>query len=101
MKKLYRLYIALAAVVVLTTAFGLVVQRNLMSAYSASAVANNRFISHKAAYEHLQQLAAAGEAAANLVFQNGELEEQSRQMTTAFDEFNRLILRERDQIIKT
>src|SRR5436305_4393836 len=101
MKKLYRLYIALAAFVVLTTAFGLVVQRNVISAYGASAAANNRFISHKAAYERLQQFAGAGEAAANQVFENGDIEKQSLQMTTAFDQFVRLLQRERNQIIET
>ena len=54
MNKLYRLYIVLAALIVLTTTFGLVVQKSVMSAYDASAAASSRFVSHKAAYDHLR-----------------------------------------------
>ena len=101
MKKLYRLYIVLATFVVLTTAFIVLVQRNVMNAFGASAAASDRFVSHKTAYERLYRLAGAAEAAANKVFENGDIEGQSRQMSKAFDEFKLMIQRERDQIIRT
>src|SRR5260370_34847571 len=99
MNKLYRLYMALAAFVVMTTAFSLIVQRSVMSTYDASTAASSRYVSHKAAYDSLRLLASRVEAAANEVFGNGDVEKQSAQRTLAFGEFNRPISAERHDII--
>ena len=56
MNKLYKLYIVLAAFIVLTTTFGLVVQRAVMSVYDASAASSSRFVDHKAAFDRLRLL---------------------------------------------
>src|SRR5712664_509799 len=101
MSKLYRLYLALAAFVVMTTAFGLILQRSAMSAYDASADATSRFVTHKAAYDRLRLLTGKVESAANEVFENGDVEKQSAQMTLAFAEFGRSMHRERQDIIET
>jgi PAS domain S-box-containing protein len=85
----------------MTTAFSLLVQRSVMSVYAPSAAGSSRFVSHKAAYDHLRLLANRVEVAANEVFGNGDVEKQSAQMALAFAEFNRSMSRERHDIIET
>src|SRR2546430_2347147 len=58
-------------------------------------------VSHKVAYDHLRLLAGRIEAAANEVFENGDVEKQSAQMTLAFADFEQSMLREKRSIIET
>jgi PAS domain S-box-containing protein len=99
--KLYKLYIVLAAFIVLTTTFGLVVQRGVMSAYDASAANSSRFVDHKAAFDRLRLLGGRVESSANEVFETGDVGKQSAQTALAFAEFEQSMHRERQNIIDT
>src|SRR5437773_2616664 len=99
MKKLYRLYLALALFALIVASVALVLHRHVARTYASSVAASARAMKRANANERMQELAGDVDAPGNDVFDDGQVDEQERRMEVAARTFAQAMARERRQII--
>jgi PAS domain S-box-containing protein len=98
-KKLYRLYLALALFALLAASSALILHRNLSRTYAASVAAGARAMKRAASIQHLQQLAGDVDAPGNDVFDDGRVDAQAARLEAVARTFTRGIAEEHRNIV--
>jgi hypothetical protein len=98
-KKLYRLYLALAIFALVAASCALVLHRRVAHSYQASAAASERAMKRAAGGLRLQALPGDVDAPGNDVFDDGRVEPQAIRMEIAWRKFVQAVAEERAQII--
>ena len=101
MKKLYYLYVALAAFVLGTTFLKLTLDRRITRTYTDSPVDGAQTMTRRASFEQLERLAADADAPGNDVFDDGAVDAQATRLERAHAAFDQAMRIERDRIART
>src|ERR1700737_480447 len=99
MKKLYRFYVGLALVALVTIFFALALDHHVTATYAASIAATERAVTRNAVSPRLDQLAADVDAPANDVFESGSIVAESARMEEALNVFYRAMKNARQQLV--
>jgi PAS domain S-box-containing protein len=101
MKRLYYLYVALAAFVLGTTLLELTLDRRITRTYADSAVVSERAMARRTSFEQLENLAADVDAPGNDVFDDGAVDAQAMRLERTHTAFEQAMRSERDRIDRT